>query len=260
MLLELQRQMLAGLIGETPGAIGAALADGVNPDRIGIYRNTVLHGLTRSLRLVFPTVELLVGADFFAAMAAAYATSCLPRAARLDCYGDGVADFLDAFEPAATVPYLGDVARLDWAVNNALHAPDVAPLDPARLTQAADWQDRIRLRPHPALTLLTSRYPVDDIWRAVLARDDAAMAGIDLAAGPVFLLIERQGEEVAVSRMDIAAWQFLSVLCSGQPLLAVLGRADGPDAAVMLADHFAAGRFADFSVARCERQNDRECD
>ena len=43
---------------------------------------------------------------------------------------------------------------------------------------------------------------MDAIWRAVLARDDAAMAAIDLAAGAVRLLIERRAGEIEVTRID----------------------------------------------------------
>jgi len=45
------------------------------------------------------------------------------RAAALAEYGDGFADFLAGFAPAQSLPYLADVARLEWAINAAYHAP-----------------------------------------------------------------------------------------------------------------------------------------
>ena len=50
-------------------------------DRVGIYRNTARIGMTEALRLSFPAVERLVGADFFA-MAAARSADLLRRTAR----------------------------------------------------------------------------------------------------------------------------------------------------------------------------------
>ena len=56
-------------------------------------------------------------------------------------------EFLARFPPAASLAYIADVARLEWAVNRALHAPDAAPLDVARLADRAGGRG-----PHPLRT------------------------------------------------------------------------------------------------------------
>jgi hypothetical protein len=99
------------------------------------------------------------------------------------------------------------------------------------------------------LTLLRPHSPADEIWRAVLAQDSEAMAHIDLTAGPVHLLIERDANGVQVRRLSAAAWQFTTALVAGTALYAALGEAalaEG-DINALLAEHLAAGRFIDFS-------------
>jgi hypothetical protein len=252
-LLELQRAMRASLVDRDDTAAIAMLADGM-ADRLDIYRNTFVTGLTRALRLSFPAVHRLVGNDFLEGAAAVFIAQHPPRAAWLDAYGEDFAQFLRDFPPAASLEYLPDVARLEWAVSRALHAPDVAPLDLTRL-QALPPEDQVSVCfvPHPSVALLLLDYPADAIWRGVLGGDDAALAAIDLKSGPVFLLVERSATGVDVSCLDVDAWRIAAALCEGQPLVGVFADcpqpAGGPGHEVMLAGHLAAGRFVDFRLA-----------
>ena len=75
---------------------------------------------------------------------------------------------------------------------------------------------RVRFVPHPSVGLLYAHHPVDAIWRGVLNGDDAALAGVDLDAGPVRLLVERSAAGVEVSRLDEPAWSFAAELCGGR--------------------------------------------
>ena len=123
-LLEIQRAMRRSLVQGDSTAVSAMLAAQISPDRLDIYRNTFLLTLTRALRLCFPVVQKLVGEEFFEGAAQIFVAEHPPRSAWLDQYGSAFPDFLHAFSPAESVPYLSDVARLEWAVSGALHAPD----------------------------------------------------------------------------------------------------------------------------------------
>jgi hypothetical protein len=256
-LLDVQRAMRAALIDRDDGAAIALLADGVPAERLDIYRNTFIAGATRALRLSFPAVHRLVGDDFFAGAATAFIAREPPCEACLDDYGAAFPHFLRDFPPAATLAWLADVARLEWAVSRALHAPDAAPLDLMRL-QALPPEDQIHVcfAPHPSVALLCLDFPADVIWRGVLDGDDAALAAVDLASGPVHLLIERSSAcGVEVLRLEAQAWRFAAALCAGLPLADVFaefaeaaGEMEGGHTA-RLAGHLAAGRFIDFHLA-----------
>jgi len=255
-LLELQRAMRASLVDRNDGSAAGMLADNVPVERLNVYRNTFFTGVTKALRLSFPAVHRLVGNDFFAGAAAVFIAKEPPREACLDGYGADFPRFLSGFAPAASLGYLADVARLEWAVNCAIHASDVQSLDLARLEALApEDQARVSFVPHPSIGVLRTDYPVDVIWRGVLAGDDAALAAVDLESGPVFLLVERCATGVEVSRLDAAAWCFAHALCDGRPLVDVFDecsrdRAEAQDRPeIWLAEHLAAGRFIDFRLA-----------
>lgn len=251
-LLELQHAVRRSLVAQDNTEVAAEIiADGLLPEaRLEIYRNTFIGTLTVALRLSFPAVHRLVGAEFFEGTAGIFAAANPPRNAYLNDYGEAFPEFLGQFAPAASLPYLADVARLEWAVNRALHAADVEPLDLARLA-AIDPEDqgRIAFVPHPSIGLVRSNYPVDAIWRAVIAQDDNAMTAIDLEMGPIWLLVERREDGVDVTRCSEPAWRFASALFGGQPLEAAIGAVPEVDASILLADHLARGRLVDFTFA-----------
>jgi len=247
-LLDLQRAISAGLAGTEGDAAALELIAGDDAaERLSIYRNTAVSALTTALGLVYPAVRKLVGDEFFETAARIFIDANPSRSAWLDEYGRGFDAFLAHFAPASSLPYLADVAALEWAVSRALHAPEANALSLARLAALPTAAGAsLSLRAHPALSLVRANAPADVIWKAVLDGDAAALAAIDPASGPVHLLVERREASVCVQRLGEAAWSFTAALCAGAPLAAALQ--DNPDCAAdsLLAEHLAAGRFSDF--------------
>lgn len=135
--------------------------------RFAVYRNNVHVGLTRALAQRFSVTERLVGAEFFAGMARAYVGGCKPASPLLMYYGDDFPDFIAGFAPAAPLPYLADLARLEAAWTRAYHAADAPPLALQRLSRLApEEMAGLILRPHPSATLLRSAHPIGAIWAA----------------------------------------------------------------------------------------------
>ena len=254
-LLEFQSAMRAQLLDDSSPAVTAILAAALTPvDRVSIYRNTSRIALTNALRLNYPAVQRLVGEDFFAAAANIFITKEPPRTAWLDVYGIGFPDFLEGFTPAASLPYLPDVARLERGVSRALHAADVKALAPAELADLPQSaQGSVSFVPHPSVGLLSSNYPVDTICRAVLARDAAALAAIDLNSGSVWLLVERTAGTVEVTRLNERCWRFAEALFAGWPLPDALEHADSDEAPAWLAAHIAAGRVVGFASSKVRK-------
>ena len=225
-------------------------ADGVEPEaRLSVYRNTFLGTLTTALRLAFPAVHRLVGGEFFEAAAQIYIEGQPARSANLNEYGEDFPVFLETLPSAATRSYLADVARLDWAVNCALHAPDVNALDPSTLTELEqDRWELLKFTAHPSVGFVHSAYPIDHIWRGVLFPGAVALDSIDLASGAVWLVIQRVDGETRVDRMGESAWKFAQMLCVSQPLGLAMEGISGQEAAAMLGEHLAAGRFVGFRI------------
>jgi uncharacterized protein len=258
-LLDVQQELRARLFGDSDPAdhpialVTAPSLGGEALERLSIYRNTCRSVLVNALRLSFPAVQDLVGEEFFEGAAQRFideAPNGVPGSAWLNEYGAEFPAFLASFPPAAGIAYLPDVAQLEWAVNRALHAPEAMPLDPTRLADAESASTRadVRLVPHGSITLLSLGSPADAIWRAVLDRDDAALAAIDPTEGPVWLLVERGTDGIGVRRLTQSAWRFTARLCAGYPLHTVIDEEPAESelresAAALLAEHLLAGRF-----------------
>ena len=255
-LLELQHalqdRLTVGADGAAPAWIHAPAAEVA--ERLAVYRGTVVDTLVRALRLSCPTVHRLVGDAFFQGAAHLFAQGHLPTSPDLDGYGDAFPGFLQDFAPCAALTYLPDVARLDRAVHRALHADDVEPLALGALAEAAAHSDPDRLRfiAHPSVSLLSSPFPVDAIWRAVLQQDDDAMAAVDLESGPVHLLVERVAGSVEVARIAASEWPSTRVLLQGRPLCDLIDTPASVDIPDLLARHFSAGRVVAFAADSLE--------
>ena len=243
-LHELQQAFGAALTGGDGAVAAFVVDDGIAPDaRLNIYRNTYAGNLVGALKISYPAVRKLVGEEFFEGAVRIFVEAHPPTSAYLNDYGRGFADFLASFPPAAGLAYLADVARVEWAVNVALHAEDALALDAAKLLGISAVADVV-LVAHPSVSLITAQYPADAIWRAVIEDDDAALGAVDLAHGPVFLVISRGADGVLVARLSEEEWRVAQSLFAGVPLLRALAAAS-TDMSTSLAAHLAAGRFRD---------------
>ncbi len=184
--------------------------------RFAVYRNNVIVGLVQALREQFPAIEKIVGEEFFAAMARVYVVNEPPRSPILIDYGNGFPGFIARFEPAAELPYLADVARLEIARTRAYHAADATSLNPAHwngLDPAALADTRATL--HPSLQILRSRYPVVTIWE--MNAGGIEPASIEDCEAENALIV-RPHFDVEVRRLPAGGAAFLHALAMGASL------------------------------------------
>jgi hypothetical protein len=261
-LHEIQRAVAQSILSPDDGEALRHIADDAiaAADRLRIYRNNAAATLVGALRLAYPAVEKLVGAEFFEGVARLFIERHPPRTAYLNDYGAELAGFLGAFPAAAELAYLPDVARLEWAVSSALNGPDAPALEPAALAGlAASEHGRVRFVPHPSLRLLSVRYPADVIWRAVLGGDDAVLAAIELTVEPLlWLLVHRGSEGVAMRRLTQEEADLTAILCSGAALSEAVPERDSSVFVELLADHLAQGRFAAFATGARGEPGERD--
>ncbi|GAB2184625.1 HvfC/BufC N-terminal domain-containing protein [Roseibium sp. LAB1] len=219
---------------DTP--VGLTGPDGQTaPKRFNVYRNNVIVSLTEALGETFPAVKTLLGEEYFKALAQAFVMDHPPVSPVLIWYGAEFADFLNAFPPLEAYPYLGDVARLEWAWLQAYHAADAAPLDPAALGDVDPQRlGNVRFAPHPAAHVVTSGWPVWALARTNRFDPDGAEA-VDLAE-PQAVMITRPDMEVNVYLLRPGGAVFAKDLLQGHTLAEAAGRAQGDDEAFSLSD------------------------
>lgn len=217
---DLERDFAAALLGDPPAELVAeVLGDGLAPAaRLSIYRHHVLATLTDALQTTFPVVARLVDERFFAYVADQYIRRHPPEGPCLFEYGASLADFLAAFPACQHLEYLPDVARLEWAINRALHADDAVALDPRWLAAVPpDEVGWLRFRLHPSVSLLESRWPLDRIWRANQPGADPE-ATVSLDDGGVRLLVCRRDDSVVLRPLTSGDYRFREALAHGRDL------------------------------------------
>ena len=217
MLAELQRDFARAVRGDALAVPQLGIdATGLNEERrVAVYRNHHRISLAGALAANFPTTVKVIGEDAFQALALSFLAVDPPRDACVAAYGARLPAFLESDPRSQSLVYLGDVARLDWALNVAERADDLATFNPAQLAQLDEASlETLRLKPHPSLTLLSSLYPLLRI------RDVAAGVeqGVSLEAGGVDLMIWRKAGAVTCAVLDRPAVDFLRALADGQSL------------------------------------------
>ncbi len=189
--------------------------------RLAIYRANIAANATGALAAIYPIVRTLVGAEFFAGLAQAYSAAHPSASGDLNELGAQLADFLPAFAPAQSLPYLPDVARLEWLVHRAHYAADHAPLDVTALADfAEDDYARLTITLHPAVGVLSSAYPLFRIWE-VHQDDYRGDLAVDLGGGGEHVVVYRPQFRAAVARLSTGEAVFLAAVARG----ALLGTA-----------------------------------
>jgi len=219
-LAEIQRSMAAATLAGDAGAIAAlCIAGTVNPaTRVDIYRNNVFGNYRKALGATFPVVSRLVGAAFFNAMVDAYVRAHPSTRGDINRYGDELPRFLADYAPARGLAYLPDVARLEWAIDQAAIAADAPRFDLVALAALPeDAHAALRFVLHPSARLVESAYPILRIWQVNQPAFEGP-AGVDLDEGSDSLLVARGERGVDIERLAPGEAALLRGLAAGEPL------------------------------------------
>lgn len=251
-LPDAQACVMNALLGRRDGAAAAALVRAGGKlsarQRLQVYRNNSSESLIAALNAVYPVVARLVGVDFFRHAAGAYIRAHPSRSGNLLDFGCRLPEFIGAFGPARSLPYLRDVAALEWAYHRAYHEAQLPALELARLAQisAAD-QPELRFRLQPSARFVASRYPILRIWQANQLDGADADAPITLADGGVDLLVVQHELEIEFRRLGKAESRWLRALADDASLAEAAQDAfdEDPafDLAATLARHFERDLF-----------------
>jgi uncharacterized protein (UPF0276 family) len=212
-LAALQGGFAAALFAQAEQAALVPLLKGPHlHERFGLYRGNLTVTWDKVLSNAYPVVRQLVGEEFFSALARAFGMAHPSDTPDLNRFGAGFAAFLDDFPHVAELPYLPDMARLEWLLHRAYYAPDAAPLDGAALQALSpEAFEAARFAMHPACALFASRWAVAPLWLAHRG-EHAFPERLDT---PSHALVTRPGVEVRLQAVDAAGMAALKVLEQG---------------------------------------------
>jgi hypothetical protein len=189
--------------------------------RFGVYRNNVIASLTNAVGARYPVVRKLLWDDVFNHVAKLYVTTEPPRSPVMLGYGESFPRFLRKIGEGVAVDYVADIAELEAARTRAYHAEDAVPVGHdsfARLT--SDQLTNMRIKLHPSVTVLKSRFPIVSVWEANLYAIDNTLDAWKAESA----LIARPSLHVEVRRLSPGEYEFFDALSAGQTVDSAVAR------------------------------------
>jgi uncharacterized protein (UPF0276 family) len=210
--------------------------------RLGIYRGNLSANWRRALDAAYPVVRQLVGGEFFDALARVYGRRHPSRDPDLNHFGLELPSFLEGFAPAAELPYLPDMARLEWSIHASHYAAaglaDAPPdsQDPAAALAGLDPAvfEASRAVLHPSLRLHASNWATLALWRAHQPEGPVFPQQMQ---GPSHALVLRPRFSVEVLDSTPAELAALARLAAGEDFGAALDAAFAVDGGFDLGAH-----------------------
>lgn len=225
-LHEQQRRFAEQLQTAAPAWPDGTLAGPHAAQAMQIYRNNSRYNLQSALRNSYPVLGRIVGQDFLAAAAQRYVDQVASHSGDLNAYGDQFAGFLSSWPPVHDLPWLADMARLEWASLQLAGAADAQPQDLSVLTgTVAEQWGQLRFQLHPAHHVMTSSWPILRIWQLNQA-DYQGDYHVDVDQAQSVLLYRPQ-QQLVLQELNPAEALFLQALDQQQTLETTLDRLPG---------------------------------
>ncbi len=166
--LALQQQALLDALFARPGSRGAtsallqlhALLKPRSARGLMAYQANGHALAERSLLAAFPVIAQLIGLENFNALARDLWHSHPPLHGDLARWGDALPAFLAPNKQLTDVPYLTDVARVEWALHSAAGAPDAQTDLQSFARLSTEDPDGLTLLLAPGTAVITSPWPV----------------------------------------------------------------------------------------------------
>lgn len=186
-------------------------------DRLEVYAGGYAARIAASLQESYEAVRHILGEGMFLRTAYAYAETRPSRSYDLGLAGRGFADFLRTARVTEKLPFLPDLAALEWKVAEAFHAYDAPPADPSMFSrfEPQDWEGLV-FDFRPSAALLLSRWPVVDLWRA--RNTPVERIDLEVLDRAQNALVVRSGFKVVCEALESEEFAVLSGLAAGRTL------------------------------------------
>lgn len=198
---------------------------------LAAYRSNGHAMAERALRAAYPVIAEMLGEQNFDLLARDLWHAHPPRGGDLALWGDALPGFLQANDQLSDVPYLGDVARAEWALHRAASAADAEPDLPSFARLAIEDPQGLTLSLSPGATVIGSRFPVASLVTAHLfGQPSLAEAAQRLRDGiGERALVWRQGLRPRIAAIDPSAAALVQALQAGADLPGALDAACAAD-------------------------------
>jgi hypothetical protein len=194
-------------------------------DRLEIYRRSYYARLIECLADDFPVLKGALGDARFEDLCRGYVERHPSDRPNLNSFGRGMENFCrdEAPSPFPHRHFAADLASLEWAIVEVIHAPSSDPLtlDGLRDVPTQAWAGA-RLIPNSAFRLLCFENPVNGYFQVVREGKSPPLPSPEPSATVVY----RSGATVWRMDLTVPMFEVLSALAAGETLASSLSRAE----------------------------------
>jgi uncharacterized protein (UPF0276 family) len=227
LLAERQQHFAAAMFSHAEDApVLAAVRAPHAQHRLALYRGNLGASWQKALLNAYPVIAQLVGEEFFEALVREYGRACPSTDGDLNRFGAHFERFLHTFPHTQDLPYLPDMARLEWLIYRAHFAQAAPPLAPDAMAMAPEQFETAKVRMHPAAALFKSEWAVAQIWHAHQANGGELPPEL---AHPCRALVSRPQWRSMVTALAPASAAALEILQQGGVMGAALDAAFAED-------------------------------
>ncbi|MEZ5452458.1 MAG: DNA-binding domain-containing protein [Thiothrix sp.] len=224
-LPDLQRRFVAAIFDRNQRAGAAELVKDHGEldamQRVGIYRNSVHGVLLQYLASLYEVTQQLVGEAFFERLSDEYVDRAPPTRPFLAEYGDGFPAFMRQNEGLQSMPWLADVAQLEWARHAAWNAVNQPASDFTQIMSLhEEQQTNLCFQMPESARLMQSPYAIHKVWLAHQPEDFPEKLPLERIQirQPTYVLVWRAGRKLQQVELDETSRQFLSAVQQGKAL------------------------------------------
>ena len=181
-------------------------------ERFEVYKTTARSVHVAALLDSYPVCRRILGDQFFKLIAKQYfleVCSCNPD---LNNYGGSFAGHIAYLYATRNelkqLPYLPDLARLEWCYQNAYYVADETEFDIQKFQQSSQLkQADLILSLQHGVTPLTSRFPVYEIWS--MHQEGNKVIAISLESTQQYFCISRRDNRVNIDLINVSVHALL---------------------------------------------------
>jgi len=197
-------------------------------ERLGLYRGNLSATWNKAMAVAYPVIAQLVGAEFFEALVREYGRAHPSDNGDLNRFGAHFATFLRSFPHVRELPYLPDMARLEWLLHRTHYAQEAPAITAAQLSAVAPEDvESCTVGWSPTAQLFASDWAVVPLWLAHQA--GAGVAFPQQMPVPSRALISRPQWTAQLTQLSPASYAALQQLAQGASFGAALDAAFAVD-------------------------------
>jgi len=216
-LAQLQTEFSKHLLHESVELDGLGISGPFsNKELMQLYRNNFYISISDYLKACFPTVMTLVGTEFFEQLAKAFIIAKPLEQASIELYGSQFSEYITHCKQADSVPYLADIALLDWSYDRAKTAFEFSDFPFEKLTSLTNEEQlNISFSLVEHTVLIKSKYPAFSIWNGVQTGE---LDNIDMQHSECIIVHPKQNEGAKCYTLSQQQYDVLAAIAQGESL------------------------------------------